>query len=898
MKIALQMELKPYQHTVIKDLEQFLEYVQKHPTPAKAYNQYWEDKLGMPYTPQTDGSFGGMKPYKDNVPNAVHIAIKVPTAGGKTFIAVNALHSINKHFNKGNAKAVVWLVPWSNLLQQTVKNLSNPKHPYREKLNSLFSNGVEVYEKDQLLQGANFNPTSVTEQLNIFVFNFSSLRINSRKKDDRKVYQENGALESFRNTIVDKDLVIPDTDETALINVIRSLNPVVVVDESHNAESDLSVEMLNNLNPSLVLDLTATPKENSNIISYVNALALKKENMVKLPVVVYNHHKKEEVITSALHLQRKLELIANEEEKLTGKYIRPIILFQAQSNIKGKKNTTFQKIKDKLVALQIPEEQIKIKTSGIDELKGIDLSAKDCKVRYIITVNALKEGWDCPNAYILASLADKSSAVEVEQILGRVLRQPYVVKHKNALLNMSFVLTASAKFNDTLENIVKGLQEAGFSKDDYYAEEQPEEELTPNEVLTTGLFDDEKKAESTVPKSDEDFDVAAIKYNPNEEVTLQSIEENNPLLTTITQKAEQQGQAFNQKVNNLEIDATTSIFTEVMKTTPKHYEIISEYKPIAKNLKLPQFFIEKKDDLMSGLFPELNEEWQLLHKNALLDGFKLSEYDTKLTFDEISKDIIAVDFDETKGTATVKNINKRAKDILIDNILSTPKEAQINQVSGIIVSKLGDMTPIKEQELKKYVNRVFDSLSTEQIRDIVENDFIYVKRIKDKIKALSSTYAKGRFQVLTDSNKIIAKESFTFLDKITPLSLSTNINKSLYEREGKMNNYEQSMILEVAALDNIVFWHRNFETNKGFALNGFSSNHYPDFILHTKKGNTILLETKGDHLVNEDSRSKNILGKKWEKLAGDSFKYFMVFQSEKVENTYTAHSVIEVLKGL
>ncbi len=891
------MELKPYQHNVIKDLEHFLSYVQKEKTAAKAFNQYWEDKLGMPYTPQLDGSFEGMKPYKDNIPNAVHIAIKVPTAGGKTFIACNALHSINKHFNKGNAKAVVWLVPWSNLLQQTVKNLSNPSHPYREKLNSLFGNRVEVYEKNQLLQGANFNPTSVTEQLNIFVFNFSSLRINSRKKDDRKVFQENGALESFRNIIVDKGLVLPDTDETALINVIRSLNPIVVVDESHNAESDLSVEMLNNLNPSLVLDLTATPKDNSNIISFVNALALKKENMVKLPVVVYNHHKKEEVITSALHLQRQLELLAIEEEKVTGKYIRPIILFQAQSNIKGKNNTTFQKIKEQLVKLQIPEEQIKIKTSGIDELKGINLNSKDCTVRYIITINALKEGWDCPNAYILASLADKSSAVEVEQILGRVLRQPYVVKHQNALLNMSFVLTASAKFNDTLENIVKGLQEAGFSKDDYYAEEAPEEELTPNEVLNRELFDNPTINDDS-PKSDEDFNVAEIKYNPNEEVTLETIQTSNPLLSEITQKAEIQGKEFERKVNEIEVDYTTSIFTEVMKKSPKHYEIINDFKSASSSIKLPQFFIEKKDDLNSALFPELNDEWQLLHKNSLLDGFQLSKYNTDVTFDEISKDIIAVDFDESKGTAAVRNINKQAKNILVDTILATPKESQINQVSSIVVSKLGDMTPIKEQELKKYVNRVFDNLSNDQIRDIVENDFIYVKRIKDKINALSNSYAKERFKVLIDSNKIVVRDNFEFPDKITPLSLSTNINKSLYEREGKMNNFEQSMILEVASLDNIVFWHRNFERGKGFALNGHSSNHYPDFILYTKKGNIILLETKGDDRVNEDSRSKNLLGKEWEKKAGDNYKYFMVFQSAKVENTYNAQSVIEVLKGL
>jgi type III restriction enzyme len=126
-----------------------------------------------------------------------------------------------------------------------------------------------------------------------------------------------------------------------------------------------------------------------------------------------------------------------------------------------------QKLKEKLIELKIPAEQIKIKTANINEIKGIDLMSKDCEVRYIITINALKEGWDCPFAYILASLADKSSAVDVEQILGRVLRQPYVMKHNFPLLNLSYVLTASSKFLDTLDNIVKGLNKAGFSDKDY-----------------------------------------------------------------------------------------------------------------------------------------------------------------------------------------------------------------------------------------------------------------------------------------------------------------------------------------------------------------------------------------------------------------------------------------------
>jgi type III restriction enzyme len=887
------MELKPYQQDVIKDLENYLSYLQKNNTPAKAFNEFWTDRVGV-YNPLTQT---GMKPYKDNIPGAVHIAVKVPTAGGKTFIACNALFTINKYFNQGNAKAVVWLVPWSNLLQQTYNNLNNPNHPYREKINSLFGHKVEVYRKDQLLQGANFNPTSATEQLNIFVLNFSSLRIDKAKKDDRKIFQENGALEAFRDTIIDKDLILDNTDETALINVIRSLNPIVIVDESHNAESDLSVEMLKNLNPSLVLDLTATPKENSNIISFVSALKLKQEHMVKLPVVVYNHHKREEVINSALHLQRQLELIAKEEEKETGKYIRPIILFQAQSNIKGKDNTTFQKIKEQLVKLRIPEEQIKIKVSATDELKGINLMDRNCPVRYVITVNALKEGWDCPNAYILASLADKSSAVEVEQILGRVLRQPYVSKHNNPLLNMSFVLTASTKFNDTLSNIVKGLQDAGFSKEDYFAEELPESKLTNEEVLQQDLFENPI---STEIKSDDDFNINAIDFNPDDEVTLETYKENPTVTGYITEKAIIESKVFDEKVSDIEIDDNTTFFTEVMKQTPKRYTIDKQFISIVSPIVLPQFFLKTEVEELSQniLFEELTTSDYLLNKNSLLKGFNLLDCDTKISFEEISADIYAVDFDTNKGTATANKVTQRAKTILVDTILSKPKENQIKDVSKFIVSKLGDMTPISEQDLTRYVGRVFESLSSDQIRDIINNEFIYIQKIKNKINDLSVIYSKQRFKILLDSNEVFVKKNFSFSESINPINLSIAIGKSLYEREDTMNSFEQDMIMTIATMDNITFWHKNLTRGKGFFINGYYKDHYPDFIIYTQKGNIILIETKGDHLHNDDSKDKNKLGKIWAEKSGDNYKYFMVYQTKQVEDCYTANTIIEVLKKL
>ncbi|MBP6424268.1 MAG: DEAD/DEAH box helicase family protein [Flavobacterium sp.] len=896
------MELKSYQQQVITDLELFLEYLQKDPSPASAFKQYWEDKVG-PYELKLDGTYSGMSPYKDNILNTPHIAIKVPTAGGKTFIACNAIHSIFNTYDSSRPKAVVWLVPWSNLLQQTASSLQDSSHPYRQKLNTLFNHSVEVYEKESLLQGANFNPTSVSEQLNIFVFNFSSLRINSKKKDDRKIYQQNGSLEAFRDTVVDQDLVLPDTDESALINIIRSLNPLVIVDESHNAESDLSVEMLQNLNPSFVLDLTATPKKNSNVISYVNAIELKKEHMVKLPVIVYNHSRKEEVINSALHLQRQLEQLAIQESSEGGKKIRPIILFQAQSNIKGSDNTTYIKIKEKLIELKIPEEQIKIKVSGLDELKGIDLMDEKCSVRYIITINALKEGWDCPFAYILASLADKSSAVEVEQILGRVLRQPYVLKHKEPLLNLSFVLTASAKFNETLDNIVKGLQDAGFSNKDYYAEEIITENNAPisdKQALEKDLFGGSGE-DKTIDKFDDtdisNINLKAIEFDPEAK---EFVPVPHTTLSQITQKAIEQGNEFETRLTQDTGDNTEYLLREMGKE-PKRYKIVEHFHQVAENIELPQFYKKLETDVLNRelVFDELSQGEVFLNRDQLLSTFKLSSKDIEIDFNSVSAEIVKVDYDDLRKDALISKFSVQAKKLLVDTIVAKPKEKQVKDISNIMVGKIGNMTPIAEQEIKKYIERIFSEFSTEELIDAVNNEYNYVYKIKAKIVELSNQHAKEEFGRLLDTNKIIVKPSFKFKETLIHTREGAKIDKSLYEREGDMNNFEQRLIMDIASQENILFWHRNSVTkDKGFYLNGFSNNHYPDFILYTQKGNLILVETKGDFLDNDESKAKNVLGKKWAEKSGDNYKYFMVFETKNVEGCYSHKEFLTIIGQL
>ncbi len=186
------MELKPYQQQVINDLSLFLEYVQETKDVKEAFNNFW---LKHPTSPLTPFPQTAIEPYKNNVPKVPNICVKVPTAGGKTFIACNALKTIFDAFAYDKPKAVVWLVPSITILDQTIKNLRDPSHPYRQKINAHFGNKVEVFDKATLLQGSGFNATSVKEQLNIMVFSFDSLR--ARNKEDRKVFQENGNLQSF-----------------------------------------------------------------------------------------------------------------------------------------------------------------------------------------------------------------------------------------------------------------------------------------------------------------------------------------------------------------------------------------------------------------------------------------------------------------------------------------------------------------------------------------------------------------------------------------------------------------------------------------------------------------------------------------------------------------------------
>ncbi len=871
------MELKNYQKSVMRNLSSYMDCINNTANLFAAWEEYWRRQ-------DISVGFGGVPTYSNSIKGVPHVCMKVPTGGGKTFMACSSVKRIFDEMPKDKPKVVVWLVPSDPILNQTIKTLSNITHPYRQKLESDFAGRVGVYTKEQLLNGQNFSPDTVGEMLTVCILSYGSLRIDSKKKDVRKVYQENGNLLRFAEYFNDKETLLSDTPDTALIQVLRQLSPVTIVDESHNAGSDLSIEMLNRLNPSFVLDLTATPRKNSNILCYVDARELKKEHMVKLPVVVYNRTSRQSVIQDAIQLRGSIEQQANAQEATGGEYIRPIVLFQAQPNLKGKETDTYQKIKQTLIDIGIPEEEIAIKTSEVDDISNVDLMSKECKVRYIITVNALKEGWDCPFAYILASLANKTSTVDVEQIVGRILRQPYAKTHSAPLLNTSYVLTCSNDFRNTLENIVSGLNKAGFSRKDYrvgelISEAQP---ATPELPKTQA---EQIEMPITNQQEDDFADVSVEEVKTNIEATAQ-----NPSaqVADMIQQATIQTHKYNTEAeNNDDFGFTGGELGDMLKQN-----LIQDcYKETVAGLRIPQFFIQTTPDLFG-------DEYELLEPENLSEGFTLSGQDAQISFELATGEMYRVDLQE-QGDAVpkYKRASKEESEYLRDYLAQLPPEAKIKSCTDMICGQINKNNRYATSDINAYVHRIVENMTEDELAAMETAIPIYAKKIQKKIDVLEDAYREQQFYRWLDSGKVVCREHYEFPPVITPADITESIPYSLYEAEkNDMNTFELRVLDYVVGLQNIQWWHRIID-RKGFRINGFI-NHYPDFVVRTKSGKIVMIETKGDDRDNSDSKTKLKLGRSWQAQSGSNYRYFMVFDHKELEGAYTVDKFVDVMKSL
>ena len=456
------ISLKTYQQAALDTLAAFARAARVK-GPASAFRE----QTGRPWHA---GAFG------DDLPC---VCLRIPTGGGKTVLAAHAVPLLAREWAAVDAPVTVWLVPSDAIRQQTLKALQTPGHPYRAALADAYGEGLRVCVLEDVAQIAppewGRNAIVVVASIQSFriedagqrnVYSFSeSFEPHFRGVDERAL----GRLRELPDALVTHEDVERDATGVlagfagqprwSLANWLALHQPLLIVDEAHTAKTDKSFTALQRLNPSFILELTATPiAAKTNVLYHVSAQELAAEDMIKLPIVLAEHPEGwPAAVFGAVQTQRKLEAEALKDEAAGAGYVRPIVLFQAQN---AGEEMPPEKLRDYLVdELKLPAHQVVVATGKERGLDDIPLAARDCPVRYVITVQALREGWDCPFAYVLCSLQKLSSATAVEQLLGRVLRMPYAARRGREALNRAYAHVCAAEFSQAAHALADRLIE-------------------------------------------------------------------------------------------------------------------------------------------------------------------------------------------------------------------------------------------------------------------------------------------------------------------------------------------------------------------------------------------------------------------------------------------------------
>ena len=458
---------KIYQQQVLDSVEAYFKACHELPSPSIAFTATTERLWGRGLSYNPLSGFPADMPY---------FCLRVPTGGGKTWLAAKSVARVNTHLLRCEHSVILWLVPSKPIREQTIKALKDRSHPYHAALREAGPITVLDLEEAKSVTRATLD-TSTT----VIVATRQAFQVE--EEECRKVYQSSGALMHHFDNLspTQRDQLLTDgegserTTPYSLANVLRLRRPFVVVDEAHNSRTELAFDMLARFRPSGVMELTATPdleRTPSNVLHSVSAAELKAEEMIKLPVILETEPNWQQCLADAIGRRDALHKLADEDRRAGAAYLRPLVLIQSEPRRAGIETLDFEKVKNELITNHgIPASEIVVATGEEKGLEQIDADYKlgiadpSCPVKFVITQKALAEGWDCPFAYILVSMASLSSATAVEQLLGRVLRQPGASHRQAKALNQSYAFVVSRNFAETAgalrDRLVAG---AGFER--------------------------------------------------------------------------------------------------------------------------------------------------------------------------------------------------------------------------------------------------------------------------------------------------------------------------------------------------------------------------------------------------------------------------------------------------
>ena len=422
---------------------------------------------GSPYVRRTDSN--GMP-----IP---HVCIKIPTGGGKTLMGVKMLERLPTQTG-----LVLWIVPSTAIFEQTWAAFANRNHFYRQVLECASGGKLKLLKKEK-----SFSRKDIQTHLCVMPVMLQAAVRNNEREDFLKIFRDTGKYSGFfpqeddckADSQLQKEHPNLDVGDLAdgqpgrikhsLHNALKLAKPFIVLDEAHNAYTEDRRRQLGALNPRLVLELSATPSPAvSNILVNVPGEELKQEHMIKLPLNIHNSERAEwkYALTKA---KEKLDELAKEAKSLrddTGKYIRPMMLIRVERvgrDQRDGRHIHAEDVRDYLIRnLNVPAHHIFRKTAEKDEIAGEDLLSEYCEARYILTKNALQEGWDCAFAYVLTLLDNTRAARTLTQMTGRILRQPHAKLTGRPPLDESYVFCFNNDVSAAIDSVKQGLEAEGL----------------------------------------------------------------------------------------------------------------------------------------------------------------------------------------------------------------------------------------------------------------------------------------------------------------------------------------------------------------------------------------------------------------------------------------------------
>lgn len=870
------MQLKKYQQATLDSLDRFLSRARAQ-GPAAAFAaevKRQEDDA------QLEGRTLDKRAYKpmDGLPEVPKVCLRLPTGGGKTLLAAEAIRLAGKTYLQRDYPLTIWFVTSTAIKTQTLEALNDTRHAYRRRLDEVFGGRVRVFDVEafETLSRQDLERSACVVVATIQSFNVT-------KTSGRKVYAHHEDLEPHFSGLPTEGMEVVSAEEAAgndmlregqvkfsFANLLYHHRPLMIVDEAHNAVTGLSAVMQQRLRPSAVLEFTATPRGMQNILHSVTATALKDEEMIKLPIRVRPHDDWREAVHATCATRNMLEDKAKNDKE----HIRPVALYQAQAK---NGHPTVDDLKAYLIDNTLARpEWIKIATGEQRELDGINLRDPAEQTRHVITVQALKEGWDCPSAYVLCATQRLSAATAVEQLLGRVLRMPYAERRKDPALNVAYAHVSEPSFAEAAERLRDKLIDMGFTDEEVRASLKPRgveqdaqgdlfdpDDVAPKPVLQFSVPDTPEARDRLNALQEQGAD-----YIPQADGTLK--------VGVKGELSEEVAQAAEEMV--AEVDKPT-LRAEVEKHRAR-IEAVRTPADRGKTIEVPMLLVEMEGEMFSAETDQIMEriDWSL-HKHAAC-----------LTEEELSfrreENVVEIDL---RGDKLVYTQTAHQQPILSG--LHAPADADLEATLVQWLERECRAQDIPPEELRGWIAAVVVDLLTRRdihIRTLIEWQHTIAARLRWKLDEIrSAERTRARQAVLFgddaapryDPAKVIRFDKSVYANVPTTSTGAIRFDKHLLGADrvplldSNVGGDEFTCAVELNSLSEVDVWVRNVAKHPdSFWLPRLTHRFYPDFVARLNDSRIFVVEYKGEHLVTADeAREKNILGRLWAKTTGNVF---------------------------